>query len=49
MYQVKQRKKRYNPSETSHDEETMELDEAESDETEPHPQNNNTTSYVCEP
>ena len=38
---MKQRKKRYNPSETSHDEETMEQEEAESRDTEPHPPNNN--------
>ena len=44
----KQRKKRYNPSETSHDEETMEQEEAESQDKEPHPPNNskNDASFV---
>ena len=41
------RKKKFNPSETSHDEETMEQEGAELDNTEPHPpNNNNNTSYV---
>jgi ubiquitin carboxyl-terminal hydrolase 4/11/15 len=44
--EVKMRKKKFNPSETSHDEETMEQEGAELDNTEPHPpNNNNNTSY----
>ena len=47
---LQKRKKKYNPSETSHDEETMEQEEAGPDNNEPHPpnNNNNNTSYVSE-